>query len=188
MFTNEADNETRPTERRQSTSEQTLSRDDWPGLAVAIGFCELAGIVPGILTAEDIAVLTESEAEEPWFSPPGYVVPLVWNVLYPLMGIALYLVWRDNRRTAGGKVGLGLFVAQLGLNAAWSLVVFGSRATGARGYLLGFVMLLPLVFAVAATLLAFACINRKAALLLVPYLGWITFATVLNYHGWKLNR
>ncbi|ELY41321.1 hypothetical protein C497_01125 [Halalkalicoccus jeotgali B3] len=76
---------------------------------MAIGFCELAGIVPGALTAEDIAVLTESDAVEPSLSPPGWVVPLVWNVLYALMGVALYLVWRDARRTPAGKIGRRVF-------------------------------------------------------------------------------
>lgn len=74
--------------------------------------------------------------------------------MYPLIGIALYLVWRDHRGTPDGKVGIGLLVTQLGLNAAWSLVAFDSRATGGRGYLVGFVMLLPLVVAITVILAA----------------------------------
>ncbi|ADJ16582.1 TspO/MBR family protein [Halalkalicoccus jeotgali] len=85
------------------------------------------------------------------------------------------------------KSDAGFFVAQLGLNSAWSFVVFGSRATGGRGYLVGFVMFVPLVIAVVMTLLAFARVSLRAAVLLVPYLAWISFATVLNYQGWRLN-
>ncbi|WP_254543372.1 TspO/MBR family protein [Halomarina pelagica] len=176
-----------PTTRaRGDAPRDALSREDWPGLALAVAFCELAGIVPGIVTREDVAALNERETVDPDVAPPGRVVPLVWNVLFALMGVALYLVWRDAGDTPEGKVAVGFFSAQLGLNVAWSFVVFGSRARNT--YLVGFAMIVPLLLAVAVTVVAFARVSLRAALLLVPYLAWVSFATVLCYRGWRLNR
>ena len=113
----------------------------------------------------------------PW-APPGSVFGPVWTVLYILMGIAAWLVWRVN----GIRVALALFVIQLALNALWSWLFFGWH----RGDL-AFADILLLWVMIIATLLAFWRVRALAGALLVPYLLWVSFASVLNYVVWQLN-
>lgn len=115
-----------------------------------------------------------------WAPPPSIFGP-VWTALYALMGIAAWLVWRaDGFRPA--KVALTLFLIQLTLNASWSWLFFGWRQ-GA----LAFLDILLLWLLIAATLAAFWRIRPVAGVLLVPYLLWVGFASVLNYSIWRLN-
>lgn len=115
-----------------------------------------------------------------WAPPPSIFGP-VWTVLYTLMGIAAWLVWR-----AGGfrpaKVALTLFLIQLALNASWSWLFFGWHQ-GALA-LLDILLLWSLI---VATLVAFWRIRRLAGALLTPYLLWVSFASMLNYFVWQLN-
>ncbi len=160
----------------------SLSRGDFPGVLVAIFICELAGFLPALLVG--VSGSAEGTQINPPLVPPGPIVPIIWAILYFLMGLAVYVVWRDARHTQIGKLALGLFGVQLVLNATWSLVVFGTTGT----YGLGFAMFIPLDIAVAATLVAFWRIDPlRAASPLIPYLVYILFATVLNYWGWQLN-
>ena len=97
------------------------------------------------------------------------------------MGVAAWLVWR--RRGFGGAAGaLALFGVQLVLNAAWSWLFFGLRNPGAA-----FVEILLLWLAILATIAAFGRHHRLAAMLLFPYLAWVSFAAVLNFRIWQLN-
>lgn len=153
---------------------------DWAVLLGSIVVCELAGIVPSILTAEDVATWYPTLAK-PAFTPPGWVFGPVWTTLYLLMGVALYLVWQSDRGRLR-QVALAAFVVQLVLNAAWSLVFFGSREIFG-----GLVVIVALLAVILATITAFARIDRRAAALLVPYLLWVGFATALNYELWRLN-
>lgn len=114
----------------------------------------------------------------PSWAPPGSVFGPVWTVLYILMGIAAWLVWRVN----GIRVALALFVIQLALNALWSWLFFGWH----RGDL-AFADILLLWVMIIATLLAFWRVRALAGALLVPYLLWVSFASVLNYVVWQLN-
>lgn len=106
-------------------------------------------------------------------TPPDWVFPATWSVLYTLMAVAAWLVWRAAGPAAGGA--LGLFGLQLGLNALWSPAVFGAHSLVAG---LGVILLLWL--ALAATVRAFAGIRIVAAWLLAPYLAWVTYAGYLN--------
>lgn len=153
---------------------------DWPALLVSVLVCELAGIVPSILTAGDVATWYPTLAK-PWFTPPSWVFGPVWTTLYLLMGVALYLVWK---RATGRlrRVALGVFALQLVLNAGWTLTFFG-----AREILGGLVVIVALLATILATMGAFARVDRRAAALLVPYLLWVGFATALNYELWRLN-
>jgi benzodiazapine receptor len=103
----------------------------------------------------------------------------VWSALYLAMAVAVWLVWRS-----GGDVtvAVGLFALQLALNVAWSIVFFGQR--NPRG---GLVVIVGLWLAIAATLVVFMSIDTLAGALLIPYLAWVTFASVLNGAIARLN-
>lgn len=120
--------------------------------------------------------------EKPSFSPPKSLFGPVWTTLYLLMGVADYLVTtRDGEAAAKGSAQT-LYRLQLGLNALWSFLFFGRRNPFAA-----FIEILLLWTTIVMTIVAFARISRPAALLLVPYLLWTTFATVLNAAIWRLN-
>ena len=116
---------------------------------------------------------------KPSFNPPNFVFGPVWTVLYLMMAVAAWLVWRK-----AGLVSrpMGLYAVQLGLNLAWSFLFFG-------GHLLGVALaeLVCLWLAVLATLLAFRRHDPVAGWLFVPYLAWVSFAGALNAAVWHLN-
>jgi tryptophan-rich sensory protein len=124
--------------------------------------------------------------EKPSWRPPSAAFGPVWTVLYTLMAISAWLVWRndstsdDQARTR--KRALTAWALQLALNGAWSAVFFGGRSTGG-----GLAVILMLVPSIAATAALSVKISKPAALLLVPYLAWTTFATALNARIWQLN-
>lgn len=117
----------------------------------------------------------------PSWAPPASVFGPVWTVLYAMMAIAAWLVWRE-RGWRGARPALALYVTQLAINALWSWLFFGWKL-GA----LAFIDILALLVLVCATILAFARIRRVAALLLLPYLAWISFASALNVSVWQAN-
>jgi tryptophan-rich sensory protein len=117
----------------------------------------------------------------PDWAPPASLFGPVWTLLYAMMAVAAWLVWRE-RRTAATRPALTLYLLQLGVNALWSWLFFGWRL-GA----LAFVDILLLVVLVVATLIAFARIRALAAVMLLPYLAWITFASALNFAVWRTN-
>ncbi|MDH4350872.1 MAG: tryptophan-rich sensory protein [Gemmatimonadota bacterium] len=119
----------------------------------------------------------------PSFAPPSWVFGPVWTVLYLMMGLAAYLVWRHRAHEDRVRAALALFAGQLVLNGLWSVLFFGVRSPG-----LALVEIVVLWVAIAATLRAFWQINVPAGALLLPYLGWVSFATALNAGFWFLNR
>ena len=119
---------------------------------------------------------------KPSWNPPGWIFGPVWSVLYTMMAVAAWLVWRCGGWRNQRKP-LGLYLVQLAVNAAWSPLFFGLRQPGIA--LLDIVLMLA---AIVATLLAFARVHRFAAALLVPYALWVSFATVLNFTLWNMNR
>ena len=120
---------------------------------------------------------------QPPLSPPGWVFPVVWTVLYLLMGWASFLVWKSDAPQVEKTRALGLYGVQLAVNFAWPLLFF--RA-GLYGFAL--VWLVILLVLVAETMLAFGRIDRRAAWLLAPYFLWLLFAAYLNAGVWLLNR
>jgi translocator protein len=119
---------------------------------------------------------------KPKFNPPAWIFAPVWTGLYLLMAVAAWLVWRR-----GGwheqVLPLTLYLFQLLLNAAWAPIFFGRHRIG-----FAFVEITMQWLAIAATLFAFAAVDRLAAWLFVPYLAWVSFATVLNFELWRRNR
>ena len=119
--------------------------------------------------------------ERPGWAPPAGVFGPVWTLLYLLMAVAAWLVWRE-RGFARARGALGLFIVQLGANALWSWLFFAWH----RGAW-AFADILVLLVLIVATLVAFWRIRKVAAVLLIPYLLWVMFATALNYSVWQLN-
>ena len=119
--------------------------------------------------------------KKPVWSPPDWLFGPVWIALYAMMAVAAWLVWRK-----GGFKGLSpalvLFALQLLLNALWSPLFFGMRSP-----LAGLVDIIPLWFAILATLVLFLRVSTPAGLLFVPYLAWVGFALFLNLSLWRLN-
>lgn len=119
--------------------------------------------------------------EKPAWNPPGWVFAPVWTLLYGLMALAAWLVWRRGGFAANRRA-LVLFLAQVALNAAWTPIFFGMRLPG-----LAFAEILLLWAAIGATIGAFRKVDRIAAWLLAPYLAWVSFAAALNFTIWRLN-
>ena len=122
-----------------------------------------------------------AELARPDWAPPGWLFGPVWLLLYTLMGIAAWLVWREGGLRAASAA-LTLFIAQLAVNAAWSWLFFAWR--------LGLAALIDIALLwllIAVMLAAFWRLSRLAAALIVPYLLWVSFAAVLNHAVWRLN-
>lgn len=122
-----------------------------------------------------------TQLARPDWAPPSFLFGPVWTVLYALMGIAAWLVWRDAGFRAA-KTALTLFLVQLALNALWSWLFFAWHRGG-----LAFADILLLWALIVGTLIAFWRIRPLAGALLVPYLMWVSFASALNYSVWQLN-
>lgn len=151
-------------------------------LAASILICFLAAGIGTAFTAS--AVPTWYAAlNKPFFSPPNYLFGPVWTVLYILMGFSLYIVWNKGLKNKKVRSALYLFAIQLILNTVWSPVFFG-----AHSLLLAFIIILALWFYILKTIKAFAKIDKIASYLLYPYLAWVSFASILNFSVWLLNR
>jgi translocator protein len=122
-----------------------------------------------------------AQLSRPAWAPPGWLFGPVWSVLYTLMGLAAWLVW-CTAGLARGRPALLLFVVQLATNALWSWVFFVGRQ-GA----LAFAEVLLLWVLIVATVLAFWRVRKLAAALLLPYLGWVSFAALLTFAVWRRN-
>ncbi len=149
--------------------------------ARALGFVLLVnavGAAPALQGGPDSAWFRA--LEKPALYPPPVVFGVVWTALFALMGVALWLVWRSD--ADGRRVALALFGLQMVFNVAWTPAFFALEAL-----LVGLGVVVALWVLVAATVVAFDRVDRRAAALLVPYLLWVTFAAVLNYRFWRLN-
>lgn len=121
--------------------------------------------------------------EKPPLSPPGIVFPIVWTILYILMGISLYLVITKKDRYQSKTSAYAFFVLQLFLNFIWSPVFFS-----AKEYLAAFIILILLWLSIIGMILTFFRISKLAGLLQIPYLIWVTFAGYLNFAIYLLNK
>ena len=118
---------------------------------------------------------------KPLFSPPNWIFGPVWTLLYILMGVSAFLIWqkRDNLKTKPALIFYGI---QLILNALWSIIFFGMHNPG-----LALLEIIILWLFILITLIKFYKINKTAGLLFIPYLLWVSFASILNYAIWILN-
>jgi benzodiazapine receptor len=153
-------------------------RPDWVMLLVLVALSFLAGVVGSAAGGGTGGGEWYQGLSKPSFTPPAWVFAWVWSVLYLMMGVSAWLAWRRP----GAGPGMALFGVQLVLNAGWSVVFFGFHSIG-----LAFVEIVILWGAVAATTVAFFRQAGWAGAMMLPYLGWISFAAVLNFAFWQYN-
>ena len=156
------------------------SLNPWLALSVTIGGCAILGALSGLLSNSGPGPWYDTLVKSP-LTPPSWVFGIVWPILYVLMGVSAWLIWQLPRDPARSHA-LRLFVAQFLVNLAWSPVFFGAHLIT-----LSVVLIAMLLTLVALTLWRFCALNRLAAALLLPYLGWITFALYLNAFIWVKN-
>ena len=150
------------------------------GLVAFMAVCFISAGLGAAFTATSVGGWYQTLAKPSW-NPPDWLFGPVWTALYFLMAVAAWLVWRGHGWNAA-KTALNWFVIQLAFNVLWSFLFFGLQRPG-----LAFAEILVLWLSIVATCLAFQAKSRTAALLLVPYLAWTSFAVILNLTLWRLN-
>jgi benzodiazapine receptor len=156
-------------------------RDIWK-LVVSIIACLAAGAIGSIFTRQAIPTWYAT-LEKPVFNPPNWLFSPVWTLLYIMMGVAAFLVWRKGLENRQVRIALIVFLVQLVLNALWSVAFFGLESP-----LYGLIVIAALWVAILFTVLKFHRLSLAASVLLWPYLLWVSFAAVLNSSIWLLNR
>ena len=147
---------------------------------ISIAIPLIVGGLSALITSENMNLY--SRIETPPLSPPGWIFPVVWTILYTLMGVSFYLVWNSNAAIFEKKQAFWVFAIQLFLNFIWSPIFFNMRA-----YLIAFIVLLALWGFVLAMIIKFYKISKLAGILQIPYLIWLTFAGYLNLAIYLLN-
>lgn len=155
-------------------------RSFWRLLASLV-VCQIAGVLGSFFSVRSISEWYP-HISKPWFTPPDWVFAPVWTLLFLFMGIAAFLVWEQVSQKPAVKKALKLFLAQLALNVLWSAVFFGQRSiTGAL------VVIVFLWIAIFFTIRTFLSVFRPAAVLLLPYIIWVSYAFILNVALVALN-
>ncbi len=152
---------------------------DWKKLLISLSIPLGVGALASLLAG---GYETYGQLENPPLSPPGWVFPIVWTVLYLLMGYASHRVWTSDAAPSRKERALTLYGAQLAANFLWPLLFFG-----AGWYLVAFLWLIVLWVLILLTVRAFGTVDETASNLLIPYLLWVTFALYLNFGVWLLN-
>jgi len=150
-------------------------------LVISIVACQCAGLIGSIFTTPAIPTWYETLAK-PSFTPPNWLFAPAWVTLYVLMGVAVFLVWRKGLGIKNVKAALITFLVQLVLNVLWSAIFFGAKSLVG-----GAVVIVLLWIAILFTTLRFFKISTAAGGLLIPYILWVTFASVLNISILALN-
>ncbi len=157
-----------------------IDRREFLGFAAFLALCLAASAVGGVATASSVGSWYPTLATPP-FNPPNWIFAPVWTTLFFMMAIAGWRVWRRSG-LRGARSALTLFALQLVLNMSWSIVFFGLRSIGAA-----LIEILVLLLAILATTVVFWQRDRVAGMLFIPYIVWVSFATVLNAALWRLN-
>lgn len=152
---------------------QKLKNIKWKPLLISLGISFGAALISKMFTADSMEVYAALPKAP--FAPPGWLFPVVWTILYFLMGIASYLIYMSG--SAFTVPALKLYGAQLIANILWSVIFFGLSA-----YLLAFAWLVLLWYLVFCTIKLFYSIEPLAGKLLIPYIIWLTFAGYLNLY------
>ncbi len=174
---------TKEVTKTTSASTETVAAKSRGGLSDALIFilsAELVGALSGVFAGDIGAVY--SALEKPPLSPPGWVFPVVWTILYALMGVSAYLIHTSDGEKKAKKRAFALYWAQLAVNFSWSIVFFGAKAYGAA-----IAVIAALIILVIAMIVAFFTIRRSAGLINIPYLLWLLFAAYLNISVAILN-
>jgi benzodiazapine receptor len=155
---------------------------DFPKLVASVVGCELVGIIGTPFTISAISTWYVF-LNKPFFSPPNWIFGPVWTILYFFMGVSAFLVWQKGLNHKKVKKALTYFKLQLFFNFLWSILFFGLHSP-----ILGLVDIIVLLVSIILTIGAFYKISKIAAYLLIPYLLWVSFATILNISIVVLNK
>lgn len=155
---------------------------DLSKLVISIAVCELVGLISTPFTIASISTWYVY-LNKPSFSPPNWVFGPVWTTLYLLMGISAYVVWKKGLKNKKVKIALLYFLTQLLFNFLWSIFFFGLHLP-----LFGFIDIIALLVSIVLTMIKFNKISKIAMYLLIPYILWVSFATLLNLAIVLLNK
>lgn len=150
-------------------------------LIIAIAIPLAVGATSGFFTVTGVTSWYQTINKPSW-NPPSWLFGPVWTTLYIIMGIALYIVWKSPVNDKLKKTAITLFAIQLVLNFFWSFIFFDQHQPG-----WALVEIIMMWVFILLTIFSFARVSKTAAWLLVPYISWVSFATILNYTIWKLN-
>lgn len=157
-----------------------MGKSDWVGLGVFLGLCFGVAALGSLATTPQIGGWYQTLRKPSW-TPPNWLFGPVWTLLYAMMAVAAWLVWK-RQGWGGARSALILFGVQLALNLAWSFIFFAAHRTGAA-----FAEIVLLWVVILATMIAFARHSKLAAGLMTPYLLWVGYASALNFSIWRLN-
>ena len=152
----------------------------WKSLLIALAIPLAVGGLGALLSG---GMSDYGAMEKPPLSPPGWVFPVVWSILYLLMGWASWLVWKSGAPWQQKRRALILYGAQLAVNFLWPLIFFGAQM-----FLTALLVLILLWILILLTIRAFSGINGRAGDLLIPYILWVSFAAYLNFGIFLLNQ
>jgi tryptophan-rich sensory protein len=158
---------------------RTIS-NNWK-LIICILICQATGIISGLLTNTQNNTWYDSIAKPSW-NPPGYLFGPVWTILYLLMAISLWIIWKSKAPEIQKYQACLIFAAQLFLNFWWTILFFKFHSP-----IVAFIEIILMIALIFITIIRFSKISKLAAWLLVPYISWVCFAAILNYNLWKLN-
>jgi len=153
---------------------------DIAGLLAFLVICFGVSVAGGAATASSVGTWYQT-LQKPPFNPPDWLFAPVWTVLYVMMAVAGWRVWRTHG-LRGASAAMTLFGIQLALNLVWSFVFFGYRLIGAA-----LIEIVVLLVAIVMTTILLWRRDRLAGVLFIPYAGWVAFATTLNFALWQLN-
>lgn len=169
-----------PPTYRDSRPKQTLV------LVLMIAVPVLVGFLAGQFTSEETDGWYEQATVPPW-NPPDWLFGPVWTALYTVMGVAAWLVWRERHRVQAWPA-LWIYIGQLVLNSLWSPLFFsGYTVWGSAALWAAMVLIVVLILMIGLTMRAFWPISRLATWLLLPYLGWVIYASTLNFYIALMN-
>ncbi|MBC7652772.1 MAG: tryptophan-rich sensory protein [Deinococcales bacterium] len=158
-----------------------MARFNFPKLAASFLLTVGLGTLSSIFTASEITTWYATLIK-PSYNPPNFLFAPVWVILYTLMAISFYLIW-DKEPSQKRDKALTLFIIQLVFNILWSFIFFNQHEI-----FLAFLDIVLMWFFIVLSMVSFYKINPKASLLLVPYIIWISYATVLNFAIWNFNK
>lgn len=149
-------------------------------LITSIIIAQLAGIIGSLFTAANVATWYPTLIKPEW-NPPSWVFGPVWITLYTLMGIAAFIIW-THKKNPTAKNALTIYGIHLALNALWSMLFFGLQNPK-----IAFIEIILLLIVIIVVTVRFWKIDIRAGALMIPYICWVSFASILNYMIWQLN-
>jgi translocator protein len=155
---------------------------NWVKAVISMATPQIVGITSSLFNETGEGSWYRSIVKPEW-NPPGWVFAPVWTTLYLMMGIAFYIIWKSNAPSQLKNRAIGFWIVQLILNFFWTFIFFGQQQI-AGALLEMFALWLMILLAI----FALAHISKLAAWMMVPYIAWVSFALLLNYTIWQLNR